>query len=108
MAVSNLQHCEGKMVVNVNALPESELDYWAKLAIINQLIDEQKAINNFLTDEEGERLFDPQAPVYVEYDDSDEVVEPEQEIIEVENNSMVLEKSFKLRLIDKFNKIVGK
>lgn len=96
------------MLVDVNALPESELDYWARLAIINQLIDEQKAINNFLSEDEAEEMFDPRSPIMVEYDDSDDVTESAEGVIDIENNQMTLEKSFKLRLIDKIKKIAGK
>ncbi len=93
------------MIVNVNALPESELDYWARLALIAELINEQKALNNFLTEDEAEKLFEPDTPVMVDYDDSDIVTANGEEIIDVQDNRMTLEKSFKMRLIEKFQKI---
>lgn len=96
------------MIVNVNVIPEAELDYWAKSALVQQLINEQKALNNFLTNDEADELFAPDEPVMVEYDESDEVMESGDEIIDIENNTMVLEKSFKSRLLEKIQRIGGK
>lgn len=92
------------MVVDVNALPESEVDYWGQLALIGELVNEEKALNNFLTQEEADKIFEPNSPVLVEYDDSD-VVTGDEDLIDVEDGKPTLEKSMKLRLIDKFQKI---